>query len=166
MADPISLLGLVAGIVTFVDFGLKIISGSKSLRRSLDGMTPEISELERSIKHIQALNESITANHAADQTLSDTETEVVAMVHESERLYTQLQISLNKLKVRASARSKTLEAGRVTLRSLWSHSELLELGKRLAILDQSIRTSIRNILDMYVLDPLQCRTVTVLRRLW
>lgn len=149
MADPISVLGLVVGIVTFVDLGLKIISGSRSIRRSLDGMAPETSELERSIKHVQALNDSIMAQRIPGQQLSDVKTEVITMVQESKKLHTRIQGSVNKLKVRTGARSKTFEAGRVTLRSLWNHNELLELGKRLAILDQRIRTSIQTILEMY-----------------
>lgn len=158
MADPISLLGLVAGIVTFVDFGLKIISGSKSVRSSLDGMIPDTSELERSIKHVQTLHNSVKAERIAGQQLSEGEAEVVAMVQESEKLYARIKCSLDKLKVRATARSKTLEAGRVTLRSLWNHSELLEMAKRLTLLDQRIRTSVQTILAMSVLILL-CRMI-------
>jgi len=143
MADPISIIGLVAGIVTFVDFGFKVISGSKSVRRSVDGMTPGISELDHCIKHIQSLNESIVRRRISGQAISEDEARIMSMVQESERLHSQLHQAINKLKVRAGARSKTLESGRVTLQSLWNHRDLQDLGKKLMSLDENIRSNIR-----------------------
>lgn len=46
------------------------------------------------------------------------------MVQESERLYIQLRGAIDKLKVRANARSKTLETGRVAMKSISKNDEL------------------------------------------
>lgn len=67
MTDPMPIIGLVASLVTFVDFGFKIISGSKSVRRSVDGMALYIGVLERSIKYIRDFLNSIMAQGFPNQ---------------------------------------------------------------------------------------------------
>ena len=51
----------MASIVTVVDFGFKVISGSKSLACTEDGMIPEISELDRGMKQIRDANRAMMA---------------------------------------------------------------------------------------------------------
>ena len=50
MADPVSVVGLISSVITFVDFGLKVVSESKKIRDSASkGTSDEISELDNYI---------------------------------------------------------------------------------------------------------------------
>ncbi len=48
-----SIIGLISGIVTFVDFGFKTVSGTKHVRDSLQGTTAEVSELDPIVAEVQ-----------------------------------------------------------------------------------------------------------------
>lgn len=148
MADPISIIGLVAGIITFVDFGFKVISGRKSLARTKDGMIPEISELDRSMKQIRDANRAIISQRGKGYRASEDETRVLAMVEDVERLYGKLQNSIGRLKVNSEARFKSLENGRIAFNSLWGKGELLELSKRLIKLYECMQSSVQFMLQL------------------
>lgn len=152
MADPITIIGLVAGLVTFADFGFKVLSASGSVRSSVRGKTPEVNEIDLIINDIRASNSSIKKQKTDDQKLSDDETRIMAMVESSEELYAQLRIAIEKLQARAGVRSRTLESGRVAIRSLLVKTDLRDLAKRLTNLDQRIRGNLRFLLQMSVLS--------------
>jgi hypothetical protein len=61
MADPISILGLVASVLTFADFGWKVVVGGKSARHSVDGTTDDVTRLNAIIADIRRLNSTVTA---------------------------------------------------------------------------------------------------------
>jgi hypothetical protein len=100
MADPIAIIGLVAGVVTFVDFGFKVVSGSRGVRNSLSGTTAEVGEPDLIIEDIRASHDRIKSGTKGDQKLSDDENRILLMVKESESLYVQLRHTISKLEVR------------------------------------------------------------------
>jgi hypothetical protein len=139
MADPLAVIGLVAGVVTFVDFGFKVVSSSRGVRNSLSGTTAEVGELDLIIEDIRASHDRIKSGTKGDQKLSDDENRILLMVKESESLYEQLRHTISKLEVRGDVRSKALETVRVAFQSMWKQSDLDVLANRLNRLDQRIR---------------------------
>ena len=124
MADPISILGLVAGIITFVDFGYKVISGSKSARDSIQGRTPDVARLNKIVQEIRLMNAALVSQISGQRKPSPLEKHVIEMVQESEKLNLQLHKEIEKLTMRSETRFKHLESGRVALQSIRSHKSL------------------------------------------
>lgn len=142
MADPISIIGLVASVITFVDFGVKVISTSKDVRSSHLGMPGDVHQLDLIINDIQKSHDEIRKGMKATQKLSEDESRILLMVQEAEGLYTQLRSVIAKLEVRDDARSKTLESLRVAFRLSWNQNDLKGLAERLEKLDQRIRINL------------------------
>jgi hypothetical protein len=148
MADPITILGLVASVITFVDFGYKVISGSNSVRSSVKGMTVDVTRLDDVVEEIRRLNNSVTAQLAGRSKLTKLEEHVLDMVREAELVNTRLRREIKKLTMRTDPRFKHLESGRVAIQSLWSHKDLQILGKELVLLDQRIQNGLQMILQL------------------
>lgn len=74
MADPISMIGLVSGIITFIDFGLKIVSQTRKLRDSAaNDSTDEVDELDRYIESVREWNSKILNQQSSTLKLSQDE---------------------------------------------------------------------------------------------
>ena len=113
MADPITIIGLVSSIITLVDFGLKVVSGTKNVRDSLHGTTAEVRELDLIVEEVRLSNDLVKKQQSSGQKLSNGELHILAMVAECDQLVGELRKTINTLKIRATARSKTLESARV-----------------------------------------------------
>jgi len=148
MADPISILGLIAGIITFVDFGYKVISGSKSARDSIQGRTPDVARLNKIVQEIRRMNTALVSQISVPKDPSPLEKHVYEMVEESGKLNLRLHKEIDKLTLRSETRFKHLESGRVALRSIRSHKSLQSLSKELLVLDHRVRSGIQMILEL------------------
>ncbi|KAJ8126063.1 hypothetical protein O1611_g7575 [Lasiodiplodia mahajangana] len=139
MADPSALIGLVSGIITFIDFGLKIVSEIKNVRDSVHGTTAEAHELGMIIDDVRHLNEQVKGQQLPGTDLLPDRLRMLAMVEECEKLASQLVEVTNTLKRRDGTRSKTLESARVAVRSFLKQDEIQALRSRLDHLNKHIR---------------------------
>ncbi|KAI0555886.1 hypothetical protein F4679DRAFT_578007 [Xylaria curta] len=147
MADPATIIGLVSGIISFVDFGLKIASGIKNVRESLHGTTAEIRELDMIVDDVRRSNTLVKKQQLSHKELSHEERSFLMMVEECEKLVGEIRKAINTLKIRDGARSKTLENARVVVQSLLKQDEIQALQSRLNNLDERIRRNIEKILQ-------------------
>ncbi|KAI0537253.1 hypothetical protein GGR58DRAFT_502358 [Xylaria digitata] len=147
MADPISIIGLVSGIITFVDFGLKVVSGTKTVRDSLYGTTAEVNEVDEIVKEVKRCNDLVKQQRLAGQNLSDDEKCILAMVTECDRLVGELRKAINILKIRPDALSKTLESVRVFTQSLYKRDEIQSLRSNLENMARRIQSSVERLMQ-------------------
>jgi hypothetical protein len=148
MAEALALLGLASNIISFIDFGLKIASGARSVRESVYGTTAEVRELDVILEDVRSYNDRVLQLKASGQKLSDHEMRILAMVRECEKVAEELNKALFDLKVR-HGRSKMLESGRVAVRVVWGQKNIDALRLRLEQLDQRIRLNVEHILQRY-----------------
>jgi hypothetical protein len=144
MADPITIISLVASILTFVDFGLKVVSGTRNVRDSAHGTTTEIRELDLIVEDVRSSNDLVKKQQWSGRKLSKDEQLILAMVAECENLVGELEKTIRKLKVRADVRSKTLESARVFTQSFLKQGDIQALRTRLEKLDERVRRNIEN----------------------
>jgi uncharacterized small protein (DUF1192 family) len=144
MADPITIIGLVSSIITLVDFGLKVVSGTKNVRDSLHGTTAEVRELDLIVEEVRLSNDLVKKQQSSGQKLSNGELHILAMVAECDQLVGVLRKTINTLKIRATARSKTLESARVFTQTFLKLGDIQALRSRLDDLDERIRKNIEN----------------------
>ena len=150
MAEALAIIGLVSNIISFIDYGIKLVSGSRLARDSLHGTTTEIHELELIVEDVQRLNAEVLRQKSSRE-LSKDELHILDMVTECDRLANELRGVVNKLKMRDGVLSKTLESGRVAMRGLWKKREIEDLRRRLTDLDYRIRNSVRDALQGLVI---------------
>ena len=79
----VAALGLVTNIITFIDFGLKLISGVRSVR---EGATPEIHELDLIVADVRSSNTQVTNLKNSGAKLSNDEVRILSLVGECERV--------------------------------------------------------------------------------
>ncbi|KAL4876546.1 hypothetical protein BJY04DRAFT_210569 [Aspergillus karnatakaensis] len=144
MADPITIISLALSIITFVEFGLKVVSGAKGIRDCQHVTTAEIHHLDLIVANFRAFNSQVRQQQVSHKNLSEDELRILAMVAECERLQDELQKTVESLKVRPDARSQTLESARVFAKSFYKSSDLQALRHRLDGLDARIRMSVGN----------------------
>jgi hypothetical protein len=150
MADPATIISLVASIVTLLDFSLSVTSGTRKVRASLHGTTDEVHELELRLKDVLAYYRPVKAQQAGGKKLSDDELHILEMVSECEKLVGELQKTIRTLTIRPDPRSKTMESMRVYTRSFLKQGELQALQARLNSLDERIRKSIESSIARFV----------------
>ena len=91
MNDPITIIGLVSGIITFVDYGFKVVSGTKNLHDSVRGTTAEVHELDLILEEVRSSNNLARQQHSSGQKLSSGESNILAMVEQCEKLASALR---------------------------------------------------------------------------
>ncbi|CAI6338167.1 unnamed protein product [Periconia digitata] len=147
MADPISVIGLVSGIITFIDFGYKVISGARNVRSASHGFTADVHELNMIVEDVQKFNKIVKEQGKSGQQLSKDERSMLEMVTECDNLVFKIRDIVKTLRKREEARSKTLESARVFTRSFFKQGELQALQTRLEKLDSRIRINTANALQ-------------------
>jgi hypothetical protein len=148
MADPVSVVGLISSVITFIDFGLKVISESKKLRDSASkGTADEISELDHYITNIQQWHEKVKKQQLSGLRLSQSEKRILEMVQDCEKLVIELREVIGSLKIQNKARSKTIETARVAFQRRWKYGDIQNMRTRLHDLDEQIRSHVEHIMQ-------------------
>ena len=141
------IIGLVSSIITFVDFGFKIVSGAKDVRDSVQGTMGEVCELDLIVTDVQHWNDLVKKQRTPGQKRSNDELHVLEMVDECEVLVGKLRSLISTLKVRVDARSKTLEGARVFTKSFLKQAEIKSLRSRLDDIAPRIENHVVNVMD-------------------
>lgn len=146
MAESLAILGLASNIISIVDFGLKLVSGARSVRDSLQGTTADVKVLELIVQDVRAFHDQ---NLPAGKKLSKHELRILAMATECENIAQDLSKAIVALRVR-TGRSKTLESGRIAFQALWKQKDIEKLQSQLERLDIRIREHIYQVLKRHV----------------
>lgn len=149
MAEPFAVIGLAASILTFVDFGVKVIALAKSIRESQDGAIPEAEELESIVEDVRAFSASIRETSGANE-LNRDEQRVLSISAKCGKLATELGDVLKKLRVRDKAWSKKIDTTRVIIQAMWKKKDIDSLRDRLGHLERSLRESLNHTLQQSV----------------
>lgn len=159
MADPASIIGLTASIVTFIDFGIKVVSLAKTIRESHDGALalPHSSELNLIVDDVRALVREVREKKSGPGQPAEDDQLLVSIAVECERLATRLRSILDTLKVRDGAWSRTLEVGRVLFFTVTKKSDLEDIRQRLDSLGSRLRDGVclafqRSVSMMYLME--------------
>ncbi|KAH9862815.1 hypothetical protein J1614_010908 [Plenodomus biglobosus] len=163
MADPITIIGLVSGIIIFVEFSFKIVNGEKQMRDSGKGMTQELTELDSIVENIQTFNKLVKGQIPRGQKLSDDEQRISHMVNDCDILCAQLSVLMRKFTTRNSS---FLGSVLVTSKSAFKRGEIQDLKRRLESLSQQIGITLQYDLqgDRHTSIMSKLREVEILRQ--
>lgn len=139
MAEIIS---LVTNVLTLLDFGCKVVSGTRSLRDSRHGIAPDVHELDLIIKHIQDSHQAYRTSISISKKKISDDDNTLAIIKECEELRKELSRVIEKLRMSDTAFSKTLETWRLSIRKIRKDKYLGTLRDRLLELDRLVRSKI------------------------
>ncbi|KAF8242595.1 hypothetical protein K440DRAFT_638874 [Wilcoxina mikolae CBS 423.85] len=144
--DPLSTVGLVSNIVQFVDFASKILSKSRQLCLSADGVLSENVDTESVTQHLLDLPTGLQGG-AGDPALEK-------LCLSCNEVAEELLCVLGKLKV--EGKNGTWKSLRKALKSMRSKEEIEEIEKRLAAFREELSLHIvvdpRNRIDLLSLQ--------------
>ncbi|KAI1418066.1 hypothetical protein F5Y13DRAFT_150473 [Hypoxylon sp. FL1857] len=111
--DPFTAIGLAGNIITFLDFGYKLISTAKSIRTSASGASAYNDDLSYQTKQIQQLADNLKVSKSTSS-LSKQELSLLQVASDCKRVSVELAKLLDKLKARNPGSKR--EALRATIR--------------------------------------------------
>ncbi|GKZ28320.1 hypothetical protein AbraIFM66950_003577 [Aspergillus brasiliensis] len=146
MADPITLIGLASSIISFVEFGVDLVSTIRVLYDSHHGTLPEIHDIRSKVLDVQRANRQ--AMMEVSQYGNPKETfHLSVLAQECEDRALELEDLLNELKMRDEPWSRTLESGRVAVRTWWKKKSIDDLLHRLLVLSSNVKERTRDVLQ-------------------
>lgn len=137
--DPLTALGLAAGVVQFVSFTSHLIMKTKEIHSSASGMTDEVFTLETIYTRLLELSQNLESCSKRDSTLEIAEgnTEYVKNVLAIKDLSRGCEDDCKRLlekfdKLKTSVDShRRWQTFRVAVRTVWKGNEIAELEQRL-----------------------------------
>lgn len=128
MAESIAILGVVASIVQFVDFGIRLLTKTQDMYRSADGLLKEhveISEITDDVKKLtgQILTSSTDYGQIVNENFKN-------LVKTCEDLSNKLLHLLKKLR-RKEGKAKTWQSVKASFNSIRRVQEVQNIYKRL-----------------------------------
>lgn len=143
MAEAFAIIGLAASIAQFVDFGYKLLSGSKEIYNSVHGSKDENLDLELIVEDIKNLNKEVSTVALR----SKDEVALRKLAEESEKLADDLLGTLQKLTARKDVLSSKLESVRVAAQSFRKRKAIQKLEERLHRIEERLRARLSNALQ-------------------
>jgi hypothetical protein len=140
MMDPFTALGLAAGLVQFIDFGSRLISGSMERYRSVSGTSAGNVELESITEDLKSIVDNLETKPARPNTrqLSKLELTLEDLATKSKTAADELLVVLDDLKVRG--RCKRLDSFIQAVRSIGKERKIQDLQKVLKTIERRLNT--------------------------
>ena len=143
MAEAFLVLGIAANIAQFVGLGLQLVSQGKEIHGSIHGAPDahlDIQVIADDIRNVAVeLEASTLQSRSLTSPPSSDQAALTLLAARCQPLAEELLRVLEDLKVRKSARFRTLEAVRQTFRSATKSNDVQELKGRLLDLDRRLR---------------------------
>lgn len=149
MAEALALIGLTSSIITFIQFGSKLLLIAKSANDARDGALAEVRELDLMVRDITERRFKLTNTLSSGESLLQCDRITEEMANECTEVAGQLRALVMMLTIRKHALSRTLESGRVAFKSMSKAQEMKELRSRLIALDSAVRRNLEEALQRY-----------------
>lgn len=145
--DPLTALSLAGTIIQVIDFGTKVLHGSRSLYNSASGALDVNAELELITRDLTVLSKKLWRPlSAANATNSDPNGHEYDSLRElcdgCKSVADELLVALEDLKMDGSQNNKAWKSLRYAIKSIFSQKEIDSLNDRLAAFRRALDTHI------------------------
>lgn len=147
MAEAIS---LVSGILTLIDFGCKVVSGTSSVLESRHGTAPDVHELNLILKEIEMSHRRYREHLKISDLKLPEDDNTLAILAECDQLRQELSKVIATLRIPDEPFSRTLASWQVAVRKLRKSDFLGNLRVRLLELDRYVSRKIELEMSKYV----------------
>ncbi|KAL2825093.1 hypothetical protein BDW59DRAFT_146785 [Aspergillus cavernicola] len=144
MADPLTIIGLTASIVQFIDVGYRFIKATKEIYDSVDGANEEIVELRAGVEKIKTFSREVSSRWKG---LSAEELTIKDLAGECEQLADSLLRKMKSLETRTNAKSRTIESARVAWKTFLARKDLDEWMEKLIKIERQLRENLETVLQ-------------------
>ncbi|EJT79556.1 hypothetical protein GGTG_04641 [Gaeumannomyces tritici R3-111a-1] len=93
--DPVTIVGMISGIITFIDFGIKATRAAASARQGVDVVVPNLGGLDHILGDIRRKSDQASKDLSATEQWKN----LSSLISESEKLHTKLHAAVLKLEV-------------------------------------------------------------------
>lgn len=131
--DPLTVAGLVSNILQFLSFSHEVLSTSKEVLSSANGMPLEVLRLRLLVKDIKE-NTKAVSDLSSSRTIKGRET-IDAIVADCERLAEKLLKDLKKFETKHDGIAGVAHAAKVAVAFIWKRKDILELKCQLLELE-------------------------------
>ena len=143
--DPVTAIGLSAGILQLVDYGTKLFMTAYQTYKSAKGETDENKHIEKLTADLKLVAESLKQNASGiSGSPSDDELALLALARQSENIAQELLDILEKVK--RKSKSKTWGAVHAAMRVMWNMEEIQSKFQRLKEIQSHVSTRLSNLL--------------------
>lgn len=143
--DPLTAVSLAAGILQFVDFGVKLFTTGYQTYKSCNGQTNENEHIEKLTIDLKSVAERLERDmRGCSTSLTDDDLALLGLAKQSRSLAQELLNILEK--VRGKHKSKTWSAVSAAIQATWKKEELQTKLKRIQEIQSNINTRLLNIL--------------------
>lgn len=95
--DPISIIGLASSIITFIDFGIELVSFGREIQSSERGLVTQNATLERLVEETQAWCSNLRASYKSSLPTPEKRA-IVSLAGECKAISDEILIQLKKIK--------------------------------------------------------------------
>ncbi|KAJ2993520.1 hypothetical protein NUW58_g1815 [Xylaria curta] len=141
--DPLSALSVAAGVIQFVDFAFRLVSGTRAIVKSKSGLTSYANTLDAIARDAAALSDALAVSPA----LASTNPTMQALVSECRAIADSLLVVLGKLR---TDKTKKWSCFVAALRTVWSKTKIEEFVSLLGKVQNQISTHTHFILLNYM----------------
>lgn len=141
--DPFAVIGLASNIVSFLDFGFKLVSTAKSIRASSSGASVDNDDLSFRTQQLQRLVLNLRGPQPFDS-LSVEERSLLQVAAQCVGVSADLEKLLDKLKAR-NPKSKR-QAFRAALHNWWREDEKEALEQKLGSCRQQLNVQLLSLM--------------------
>ena len=137
--DPVTALGLAAGILQFVDFGTKLFMTSYQTYKFSKGETDENEHIEKLTTDLKSVADSLEQNpRGILGSPSDDDLNLLQLARQSHDIAQELLGILEKVK--RKGKSKTWGAVHAAMRAMWNKEEIQSKFQRLEEIRSHVNT--------------------------
>ncbi|KAF4965154.1 hypothetical protein FSARC_7021 [Fusarium sarcochroum] len=146
--DPVSILGVAAATIQFVDFGQRLFSETWQIYRSASGQTLRLQNLSAISADISRLSTSVKESFGQKDgtaALDGHDKELLRLCRECDDIATEILAVMPRLGIQFKRKLATDdsvgECFRAALKSWWKRDEITKIGERLEKVRQEIMTA-------------------------
>ncbi len=130
--DPLSAIGLASNIISFIDYGAKVVSGAIDIYGSSSGLTRDARSTETVVSEMRSFSSKLKAPD--DAALSGDEKALCRLAVECEDLSSQIIALVEKVRPQSRAGGRVSKRASLLagLKSKWYESDKRRLEERLS----------------------------------
>ncbi|KAJ4394891.1 hypothetical protein N0V93_004111 [Gnomoniopsis smithogilvyi] len=163
MAEALTLLGLVANVLQFVDLGRAMVASAREAYNDAKGLTNELRHIQLLLEDISNTRKWIETHHKSDLPgtshqsgkwllMSADEIAIWEYSKECETIAASLERIIGKLRIREDTRSRRMESVRVAVVGMAKKGEVQKMAEQLEHLDRRLRNRLRGVLDREAME--------------
>jgi hypothetical protein len=145
MLDPLTAVGLVANVLQFVDFGIKVVSKGQEIYRSAEGLPLNYLDFKAISRDLGLLTGQIerSLNSASRSNLSPEDEELASLSKECYEIARELSEAVKPLSTRpVSGPGRVFKSARQGFKVIWNKDKVDGIAERLRNYREALDTRI------------------------